>query len=585
MGYDDPLVDRILARHKKLVHEKEMFYSLYTLVGKYVMTRKQNFRGEKSPGTILTTKVFDGTAGRSAQMLASSLLGALFPNAAKTFLIGPPDTMDSKVAEAKDVKEWYEYCSKRQATIMDMNRASLSRSLIGCVTDEVTFGTAGVGIWENEDDDDMPISYSAVDCKQVSISEGPDGFIDTCYIELEYTPKQLIQIYEWENVSDKVRELYSNGGNKDKIKVLHAIEPRLKGDIPGQNYGDINREMPVMSIHIEVEEKCVLKTSGYRYMPVLVTRFWNDTGEVYGRSPATEAMPDILEVNLFREGSIVATEKMLRPPLIINDPDVLRKNKVDDSAGGLLVRKLGGRQTEANNRPAAEPLITVQELQSTYKRIDVITDSIKEAFFIDRLTDLGNDTRMTLGEAQMRYEFRGQSLGTIYSRQISELFTPLIETTFNILWNRNFFGYMPDSPELLRKQERGENPRVIPQAIADMIKRGEDVYKIEYISPAVRIMQTEEMMGIDRTTDYILKTYPVAPNVVDNFDADKAVRRIQALTGASREILKDMETVKRIRDIQAKQQAEAMALQAENVKSESARNAGQAVQAVSKAQQ
>jgi hypothetical protein len=144
---------------------------------------------------------------------------------------------------------------------------------------------------------------------------------------------------------------------------------------------------------------------------------------------------------------------------------------------------------------------------------------------------------------------------------------------------------MPNSEALLKKQSNGENPRVIPQAIADMIAKGEDVYKIEYISPAVRIMQTEEMMGIDRTTDYILKAYPVAPNIVDNFDADKSVRRIQALTGASREILKDMETVKKIRDIQAKQQAEAQAIQAENMKSESARNAGQAVQAVSNALQ
>lgn len=582
----ETIVEKVLARHKRLNAEKEMFYNLYTLIGKYVMTRKQNFRGTVSQGAILTTKVFDGVAGRSAMMLASSLLGALFPNAGKTFLVGPPDTMDAAIAESKEVKEWYSYCSKRQASIMDKNEAGLGNSLTDYMTDQVTFGISGIGVWENEDDDDMPISYSAVDCKKISIAEGPDGFVDTCYIEMEYSPKQLVQKYEWENISPKCKKSYDDTGyTQGKVRVLHAIEPRLKGDVPGQNYGDMNRTMPVMSMHIEVDEKHELKQTGYRYMPVLVTRFWKAMGEVYGRSPASEAMPDILELNLFRQGSIVATEKMLRPPLIINDPDVLRKNKVDDSAGGLLVRKMGGRQSEINNRPAAEPLITVQELQSTYKRIDVVTDAIKEAFFIDRLTDLGNDTRMTLGEAQMRYEFRGQSLGTIYQRQISELFTPLITNTFTILFNRGFFGAMPNSEKALKAQQMGTPIRLIPQAIADLIAAGEDVYKIEYISPAVRIMQTEEMMGIDRTTDYLIKTSQIALNILDNFDADKAIHRIQELTGAPREILKDMETVKKIRDIQAKQQAAAQQLQAENMKSESARNAGQAVQAVAKAGQ
>lgn len=571
----------VLERHKKLIAEKQPFINLYRLIGKYVMTRKQNFDGGRAQGEILTAQVFDGTAGRCVQLAASSLLGALFPNAAKTFRISPPDGLTPEIAGLKEVKDFYKRCTDRMVSIMDNPRAGLNTSLIEYMTDQVGFGISGIGIFDEEEyDRKLPICFVPIDCKKMCIAEGPDTFVDTVYIEYEMTVKQLVQKYGYETVSKESRKAFDEAQYSQIVKVLHAIEPRIER--VSNLFG--NEDMPIASIHIEIDNKHKLKESGYWEMPVLVTRFWKAMGEVYGRCPASEAMPDILEANLFREASIVATEKMLNPPLAVNDPDILGRGKLRTGAGEINVRKMGGRQMELGNRPAVEPIVTITEMQSTYKRIEELKMAIEEAFFIDQMKDLGNgQTRITAEQARMLYEFRGQNLGTIYSRQISEMLTPLIERTFTILLNKGFFGTVPDSvAHYIALAEQGEI-ELIPEPIMALIDSGQEAYKVEYISPAKRIMQAEEMMGMERTTQFLTVAQPLNPNIIDNIDFDDMIRRVQERTGSPETIIKSLEEVKKARQAQAEQQQQMMQMQAMAQGAATAKDAGSAVQSIAKA--
>lgn len=570
-------VARIVSRHKKLKAEKEPWLNTYRLIGEYVMSRKQNFNQELQQGQILTGQIFDGTAPRANQLMAASLLGALYPNGPRSFRIDPPDDMTPDEKGSEELKRWYDKTSKRQASVMDNHRAGLLTGLMEVETDNGAFGTAGIGIFENPDDDALPITYRAYDIKSMCISEGVNGFVDTVYIEKQMTVKQMIQEYEYKNVSKKAKEKYMEDP-ECKVMVLHAIEPRIDG--APNNFGADN--LPVSSIHIELDTDHILKESGFYEMPILVTRFYKgQTGEKYGRSPAMEVMPDILEINLFREATIVATEKMLNPPLIVNDPDVMSGGRVRTSAGAQNVRKLGGRTQEANSRPAIEPIITIQEVQSTYQRITELTRVIETAFFIDRLTDLQTDrNRITATEATMLNDLRGQSLNLVYARQIAELFTPLIERTFNILFNRGFFGVMPGSDEHLQALALGYEIDVIPEIIVRRIQANREAYKVTYIAPAMRIMQSEELQGIENMLMIMMQTAQVAPSILDNIDFDEVARLVRQLTGAPATAIKSMEVVLAYRKQQAEAQAAQQQLMAEQMQSETVRNIGQAAGAV-----
>jgi hypothetical protein len=206
-----------------------------------------------------------------------------------------------------------------------------------------------------------------------------------------------------------------------------------------------------------------------------------------------------------------------------------------------------------------------------------LDQEIADHFFIDRLLDFNNQTKMTLGEANIRNRLRNSTLGSIFTRQIAEVFSPNVERTFNIMLDGGHLGAIKGSVEHIMSAEFGEgDPIVIPDAVAKLMLEGKDVYQIEYFTPALRIMQAEEADGI-------LRTYELAKemaaggdiSVYDNLNSDIAIRRVSDIAGAPSEILRSMKDVETIREERDKQQQEKAKMEMMLRATEGMRNAGQ----------
>ncbi len=567
---------KIVERYNRMKSDKTPWIGMWTLVAQYVMSRKYPFVETASSTTMSTTspflneQVFDKTASNACRLMASSIIGALWPNGAKTFQIDLPTSKEGTAADNTEVREYYEWATKVMVEKMDHPKAGLLTSLEEYMVDQGSFGTSGVSAFENEDDWEVPVQYNSVDVKAIAIDEGENGFVDTVYNEIELTIRQAVMKYGLDKLSKKTQERFTNGDGDQKIKILHAIEPRIDRD----PYGFGSQDMPIASIHVELEAMHTLKESGYMEMPIFVTRFWKTLGEKWGRSPATEGMADILEVNAMREAAELAVEKSLDPPLMVMDDGALGGGVIDTSAGAINVRTISGR---LGSQKPIEPIYTVGELNTTYARITELKEDIKNGFFVDRLLDFNNEQRMTAYETSLRDGLRGQSLGTVYSRQMAELLTPLIQRTFHILFRRGLLGVIQGSKEDAALLNEGISPKYVPDAIARMINAGEDAYKITFISPAARILQNEEMLGIQKVTEYILGLAPILPSVLDNFDEDFTVRRVQALSGAPAGMIKPSDKVASIRRTNQKLQAQAMQNESNKQNSETARNMSQAL--------
>ena len=182
---------------------------------------------------------------------------------------------------------------------------------------------------------------------------------------------------------------------------------------------------------------------------------------------------------------------------------------------------------------------------------------------------------MTLGEAQLRNALRGQSLGTFYARQEMEVITPLIKRTFNILLKKGLFGVIQGSYEEIELLKQGIKPIYIPNNIVQRILGGLDIYELDFISPAKRTMQSEELQGTIETVNLAVGVAPALPEILDNIDGDKMLRRIAKLSGADEDLLKDMETVQALRKARAEQQAQIMQLEQARQQSEIGRNVAQ----------
>lgn len=568
-------IRHLIDRHKKMKTDKQSWLALYQICAEYVMSRKQGFTTSVSPGTIQTDQIYDDTAPYANTLMAAAIIGAIWPNGAKSFRITAPHGLEEEqggVFEAE--KKFYESATKRMASYLDHPRSGLQTALEEYMLDQGAFGISGT-IWEEQDDPSVPLTFRALDAKSLYIAEGKNGFIDTVHIEMEFTLRQLVQVYGLENLSTKRRDAFMKGENpEDKITVLHIIEPRL--DVDPFKYG--NEAMPIASIHIDIDMEKKLKQSGYKYMPCQITRFWKAMGEVYGRCPAMNAMPSIFEANALAEAWTLAVEKTLDPSLLVMDDGAMGNGVIDTSPGGITVVSVSGRISSST--VPIQPLFLVGDLQWTAARRTELAEVIKNHFYQDRLMDLNNEHRMQNPEVAIRNELRGQTLNTVYNRQFSEQLVPLIEGAFNSLLYRGYLGVIRGSDLELAMLERGILPTYIPDSIVRRMESGQEVFRIEFISPAVRIMQSEEKQGINELLTTALTAAQANPDVLDVVDWDWTLRRVQELGGAPRETIISVDRLAKMRaDKRAMQQAQ-MDIEARRAESETARNMGQAASSV-----
>lgn len=557
-------VDTLLSRHQKLKSEKATLHGIYELISEYVFNKKYNLAGTPNGGIFVDGDIYDNTGIRANSIMSNVMVNNLWPNGPRSFRIKRTwDTPDTQ-----EVKGWFKYVNSQMYSVMDNTRAGLVTTLDEYMLDQGSYGISGIYVSEEEQDVTCPVRYTAWDIKSMCIDEGPDGLVDTVFVEVDMTIRNAVKKYGLENLGAKTQQAFLKGEMEEKIKILHVIEPRLERNPKKMGVQD----MPIASTHIEIASRKIIKDSGFEEMPVYVGRFIKVLGEKYGRSPAMVAMPDILEANAVREAISIATEKQLDPPLAVYDDGSLGGGTVETSAGAVNVFSITGRIT--NGRPI-EPLYTVGELQSSYNHIETLKENINNHFYLDRLLDFNNETRMTLGEAQLRNALRGQSLGTFYARQEMEVITPMIKRTFNILLKRGLLGVIQGSFEELELLKQGINPVYIPNAIVERIFMGLDVYELDYISPAKRTMRSEELQGTIETANFAVGVAPAVPEILDNIDCDEMIRRIAKLSGADEDMLKDMETVQSIRKARAEQQAQVMQLEQARQQSEIGRNVAQ----------
>ena len=445
------------------------------------------------------------------------------------------------------VDEYFEAITEVLVEALDDPRAGLSQALEEYMIDQGAFGTSGVGAFDGEQNGtDLLFECWGVD--EIFISEGANGYINTIYRETNKSVAAVVERYGIERVSAKTREAFENGKLHEQVKILQAIEPR--SHIPPGIEG--NLAMPWASIHIESEANHILIESGYNELPVMVSRFYKAHNEVYGRSPALQALPDILEINATKEARISAIEKSLDPPLGVIDDGVLGNGEIDTSAGGINVFNVtSGR---VGNQQPIFPLFTVGTIREVDKSIEELSNNIMEHFNIDRLLDFNTNQQMTASEAVMRDRIRSESLTAIFTRQISELFTPLVERAVSILFRKGKLGVIEGSPQQAILEAQGHTPIIIPEPVLKLLGAGREFYKVRYFTPAARMLEVGEAEGVMRTWEFAGSLAQADPSVLDNLDADESLKVIGRVRGAPTQIMRNDREIAMIRQQRAQQQ-------------------------------
>lgn len=501
----------------------------------YVMPRKADVTLVRAKGEKRTDVLFDSTAITANTLLAASLQGTLTSPSLPWFSI---KLRDKVVNEDHRVQMWLEDTARRMYDAF--NDANFNTEVHEMYLDLTSIGTGCLFVEEHKDGfTDNGIHFKTLHINEFYIQENNNGFIDTVYRKYKMSARQAVQEFGEENLGEKILEASKHKPEKEFV-FIHGVEP-------SEDYkratGKVATKLKYHSCHVCQEDKMVVRTGGYNEFPYLVPRWSKATGEIYGRSPSYNALPDIKTLNKAVEIGLKAWAKAIDPPLLVQDDGVI--GRVRTTPAGITVIRNDG---------AIKPLQIGSNWQITDMKETQLRTAIRQAYYSDQL-QLQEGPQMTATEVQVRYELMQRLLGPTLGRFQSEFLNPLIERVFGIMFRAGALLPPPDN---------------IQEAKMD----------IEYVGPLARSQRMEEAQAIDRLYQLAANVAQIDPTIMDNINHDEAIRMRATLLGVPKSILISREDVADKREAQQQAAMQQQMMMAQQQQAQTGKMQAEAAKAV-----
>jgi hypothetical protein len=476
----------------------------------YVMPRKADITFKRTKGEKRAEILFDSTAITASNLLAASLQGTLTSPSLQWFSI---KVRNEELMQDREVQLWLEDSSKRMYNLF--NETNFNTEVHEMYLDIVTIGTGALFVEEgNGGYEKNQIHFNTMHIAEYYIQENTSGYVDTLYRRYKLSARQAVQEFGEDNLGEKVLKAAKEKPDK-MFNFIHAVEPLEDYE---RTMGKSDTKLPFHSCHVCEEDKMFVRGGGYNEFPYLVPRWSKATGEIFGRSPSYNALPDIKTLNKAVEIGLKAWAKAIDPPLLVQDDGVI--GRVRMTPGGITV---------VRNDAAIKPLQIGSNWQITDLKENQLRTAIRQAYYSDQL-QLQDGPQMTATEVQVRYELMQRLLGPTLGRFQSEFLNPLIDRVFGLMFRANAFLPVPE------------------------IIQGETI-DVEYVGPLARSQRMEEAVAVERLYQLAMQIVQLDPSIMDIIDHDEAIRMRANLLGVPKSVLRGREEVDEMREAKAQQAA------------------------------
>ena len=506
-------VVHLVKRKGKLKAQRGTWESNWQELTNLVLPNEADFNTERSRGGKRTTHVYDSTGIHANEMLAAGLHGMLTNPASNWFSLRIKDDQNN-LADSSEAKQWLEDTTNVILSEIAAPSVAFSSHIHEYYLSLCSIGTACIFIGDPVNREG--VSFRAIHIEEIFIAENADGIIDTVFRSFEMTVRQIVQKWGEKSLSPRIAKMYEKKDYDKQVQLLHCVYPREDMD-KGKKAATM---LPVASVYIDEKDKHVLAEGGFNEMPYMVSRWSKAVGEVFGRSPAMTALPDIKMLQEIMKTTIKAAQKVVDPPLLVPDDGVL--GPVRTIPGGLNYYR-------ASSGARIEPLQTGANIGLSFEMMNDLRERIRTMFFLDQLQFQGAP-RMTATEVVERTERTLRLLGPTLGRLQSEFLGPMIERIYGVLSRAE---RLPEPPESIAEQE----------------------LKIEYVSPLARAQRQSETQGIMRTLEFIGPIAGMDPQAAQVVKGADTVRHIAELNGVPPMLLKSDEEL--LAEAKAQQEAQA----------------------------
>lgn len=498
-------------RESWIPHWREISEVLLPRSGRYLVT-------DRNKGGKAHKQIYDSTGTRALRVLAAGLMAGMTSPARPWFRL---TTSDPALDESVAVKEWLADVTRLMQMVFA--KSNTYRALHTMYEELGAYGTAATIVVP---DFKTILHHHPLTAGEYAVAVNAQGVVDTLYREFQMTVAQVVAEFGIEACSQQVRMLHTNGTLDQWVTILHAVEPRSNRDTTQKD----GKNMPWSSLYLEIgqNEGKALRESGFKSFPALCPRWATSGGDIYGNSPAMEALGDIkqLQHEQLRKAQVI--DYKTKPPLQV--PSALKNHGLDTLPGGISF--VDAASPGGGIRSAFEVNLDLSHLLND---IQDVRERIKGSFYADLFLMLanGNNGQMTATEVAERHEEKLLMLGPVLERLHNEILDPLIEMTFERMVDANI---VPPPPEELQGRE----------------------LNVEFVSMLAQAQRAIATNSVDRFVAHLGSVAQLKPEVLDKLDADRWADAYADMLGLDPEMIVSGEKVAALRQQRAEaQQAQA----------------------------
>lgn len=510
--------DKYLQRWASLKRERSSWDPHWREISEYLLPRSGRFfADQRNRGDKRHNSIYDNTGTRALRVLAAGMMAGMTSPARPWFRL---TTSDPDLNESAAVKEWLAEVTRLM--LMVFAKSNTYRALHAGYEELGAFGT-----WSNIV---VPSFRTIIHSHPLTVGEyalttNYEGQVNTLYREFQATAAQMVAEFGRDNVTQKVRDQYDRGNLDALFPVIHAIEPRADRDPKMRDA----KNMAWASCYFEpgTTEGKYLRESGFKEFAALCPRWMTTAGDIYGNSPAMEALGDIKQLQHEQLRKAQGIDYKTKPPL--QAPTGMKNQMVDTLPGGITF--VDAAAPNGGIRSAFEVNIDLSHLLAD---IQDVRERIKSAFYADLFLMLANgeNPQMTATEVAERHEEKLLMLGPVLERLHNEILDPLIEMTFSRMVEA---GIVPPPPQEMQGME----------------------LNVEFVSMLAQAQRAVATNSVDRFVGNLGAIAQMKPDVLDKFDADKWADAYADMLGVDPELIVPADQVALVRKQRAQAQAAA----------------------------
>lgn len=295
----------------------------------------------QTPGQIRGARNYDSTHIEAIKRFAAAGVAITTPKDSEYIR---PRFLDEDLMKQRAVQLWCERAGRRLQAIRHASHTGFGISANEDWDQLGRYGTSPV--WQEATA--KGLQYRTLHLAECFIDVDGAGLVDTLHRCFTRTARQLEQLFGIENLTPKMREALEKGKEHTEFEILHIAMPNSSWDAEKFDH----RRFPFVSRYLARDEKLYLRRRGYYSMPASVSRHVTSAGEIYGRSPAIDTMPNIQGVNAMKLTTLRAGHKAVDPALLFNNDDGVTRlvtkpgginpGLVDDMGRPMVQRMPGG---------------------------------------------------------------------------------------------------------------------------------------------------------------------------------------------------------------------------------------------------